>query len=72
MNLDALYPPIEPYETGELLVGDGKLRAQPLEAVAHIDQAALEQSARHRTAQSTRAGLLESALCGSVGSVRKP
>ncbi|WCM55908.1 prolyl aminopeptidase [Microbacterium sp. EF45047] len=23
MNLDALYPPIEPYETGELLVGDG-------------------------------------------------
>lgn len=23
MNLDALYPPIEPYETGDLLVGDG-------------------------------------------------
>lgn len=23
MNLDALYPPIEPHETGELLVGDG-------------------------------------------------
>ena len=23
MDLDALYPPIEPYETGELLVGDG-------------------------------------------------
>ncbi|MGM1017090.1 MAG: prolyl aminopeptidase [Actinomycetota bacterium] len=24
MNLDELYPPIEPYETGELLVGDGQ------------------------------------------------
>ena len=23
MELDALYPPIEPYDSGELLVGDG-------------------------------------------------
>ena len=41
-------------EERALLVGDGELGAQPLEAVAHVDEAALEQGARHRTRQSTR------------------
>ena len=41
-------------EERALLVGDGQLRAQPLQAVAHVDQAALQQGARHRTVQSTR------------------
>ena len=40
-------------EERALLVGDGQLRAQPLEAVAHVDEAALQQGARHRTCQST-------------------
>ena len=40
-----------------LLVADGQLRAQPLESVAHIYKAALEQGARHRTPQSTRPSL---------------
>ena len=40
-------------EERALLVGDRELGAQPLEPVAHVDQAALEQGPGHEAEQST-------------------
>ena len=40
-------------EERELLVGDRELGAQPLEPIAHVDQAALEQGPGHE-AESLR------------------
>ena len=46
-------------EERTLLVGHGQLRAQTLQSVAHIDEAALQQSARHRNraVYAARAGV---------------
>ena len=48
-------------EERALLVGDGELGAQPLEPIAHVDQAALEQGPGHE-AESLR----REPRCGSV------
>jgi hypothetical protein len=39
-----------------LLVGDGQLRAQPLEAVADVDEAAFQQGLGHGSRKSTTRG----------------
>ena len=42
------------FEEGELLLGDAQLGTEPLQPLAHVDEATLQDRPRHRTRQSMR------------------